>query len=86
MVWLRTFSRFTPSDSRTPAGDAFTFTDQPQQQVLGADVVMPQSARLIHRQLDHLLGARVRPISPARSVAVPNDELDGAAHFVELDA
>ena len=39
-------------------GDAFALADQAQQQVLGADVVVVQATRLVHRQLDHLLGAR----------------------------
>ena len=33
-------------------GDAFAFADQAEQQVLGADVVVVQPARLVDRQLD----------------------------------
>ena len=87
MVWVRTFSRLTPRLSSTPAAMPFALAHQPQQQMLGADVVMVEAPRLIHRQLDHLLGARGQPdLAQDDAVAAADDELDGAAHFVELDA
>src|SRR5581483_4227453 len=39
-------------------GDALAFTDQTQQQVLGADVMVSQPPRFVDGQLDDLLGAR----------------------------
>src|SRR5438132_1776548 len=39
-------------------GDTIAFPYQPQQQVLGADIVMPHAARLVNGQLDDALGAR----------------------------
>src|SRR5205823_2284793 len=38
--------------------DALLLAQQPQQQMLGADVGVVQLARLAHRQLEHFLGAR----------------------------
>ena len=39
-------------------GDAFTLTDEPEEDVLGADVVVTELQRLAQRQLEHLLGTR----------------------------
>ena len=39
-------------------GDALLLAEQAEQQVLGADVGVVELARLGHRQLEHLLGAR----------------------------
>jgi hypothetical protein len=39
-------------------GDALVLLDEPEQEVLGADVVVPEVARLLHGELEHLLGAR----------------------------
>ena len=39
-------------------GDALVLAHQPEQDVLGADVVVSQAQRLAQRQLEHLLGAR----------------------------
>ena len=41
--------------------DPFAFTHQPEEQVLGADVVIIQPPRLVHRQLDDFLRARRQP-------------------------
>src|SRR5438445_11705666 len=38
--------------------NALTLAYQPEQQMLGADMAMPQLARLVDPELDHLLGAR----------------------------
>ncbi len=38
--------------------DALAFADQPEQDVLGADVVVAELQRFAQRQLEHLLGAR----------------------------
>ena len=42
-------------------GDALTLADEAEQQVLRADVVVAQSARLVDGQLDDALGARGEP-------------------------
>ncbi len=86
MTWERTLSRLTPERLEHAGGDALALTHQAEQQVLGADVVMVEPPRLVDAQLDHLLGAR-RQTDIARhgAIAATNDELDGAAHFVELD-
>ena len=39
-------------------GDAFLFTEQAEQQMFGAHIIVVQVARLFHRVFDHLLGAR----------------------------
>jgi hypothetical protein len=39
-------------------GDALVLLDQAEQQVLGADVVVPEVAGLLHGELEHLLRAR----------------------------
>ena len=68
-------------------GDALALTHEAQQQVLGADVVVAQSPRLVHRQLDHLLGARGQPdLADDHPIAAADDELDRAADLVQLDA
>ena len=68
-------------------GDALAFADQAEQQVLGADVVVVQSARFVDRQLDDLLGARRQAdVAGDGAIAAADDELDRAADFVELDA
>ena len=45
-------------DSEHARGDALALAHEPQQQVLGADVVVAQPARLVDGQLDDPLGAR----------------------------
>ena len=39
-------------------GDALVLAHEPEQDVLGADVVVAEAERLAQRQLEHLLGAR----------------------------
>ena len=68
-------------------GDAFAFADEAEQQVFGADVVVVEPARFVDRQLDDLLGARRQAdVAGDGAIAAADDELDGAAHLVELDA
>ena len=68
-------------------GDALALAHQAEQQVLGADVVVVQPTRFVDRQLDDLLGPRRQAdLAGNRAVAAADDELDGAAHLVELDA
>ena len=49
---------FQPEVHQDLRGHTFLLTDQPQEQVFGADVVVVEVPRLFHRVLDHLLGAR----------------------------
>src|SRR5262249_40408296 len=49
------------------------------------DVVMPHAARLIHRQLDHLLGAwRQADLACYDPVAMPDDMQHGGARIFEI--
>ena len=67
-------------------GDPLAFADQAEQQVLRADVVVAQAARLVDGQLDHPLGARRQAdLADDRPVAAPDDELDGRADLGQLD-
>ena len=67
-------------------GDALALADQAQQDVLGADVVVPQLQRLAQRQLEHLLGpGRERNVPARRLLALPDDLLDLLAHGVQGD-
>ena len=55
-------------------------------QVLRADVVVAQAARLVDRQLDHALRARREPnLADDRAVTAPDDELDRGSNLRELD-
>ena len=48
-VSSRTFFRSTPSSSRHARRDALTLSNQPEEQMLGSDVVVAQLPRLVHR-------------------------------------
>ena len=68
-------------------GDALALAHEAEQQVFGADVVVVEPSRLVDRQLDDFLGARGQAnIAGHRSITAADDELDGAAHLVQLDA
>ena len=87
MTCVRTLSRLTPSDLEHAGGDALALADEAEQQVLGADVVVVEPARLVDRQLDDLLGARRQAdVAGDGAIAAADDELDRAADLVELDA
>ena len=66
--------------------DALALADEAQQQVLGADVVVAEAARLVDRQLDDPLRARREP-DLAHDGAIPatDDELDGSPDLRKLD-
>ena len=52
--------------------DALLLAEQAEQQVLGADVGVVELARLAHRELEHLLGARgVRQVGTGGGAAFP---------------
>ena len=56
--------------------DAIALADQAQQQMLGADVVLAQAARFVHRQFDHALGARCQiDLAERRAAARPGNAL-----------
>src|SRR5206468_7601261 len=66
--------------------DAFSLTDQPEQDVLGADVVVTELERLAERQLQDLLGARrERDVTRRRRLTLADDLLDLLTHGVEVD-
>ena len=68
-------------------GDAFALADEPEQDVLGADVVVAELQRLAQRQLEDLLRARrERDVTRRRGAAVADDLLDLRAHGLERDA
>ena len=68
-------------------GDAFAFADEPEEDVLGADVVVAELQRLAQRELEDLLGAwREGDVARRRLAAVADDLLDLRAHGFERDA
>ena len=67
-------------------GDALALADQAQQQVLRADVVVAQAARLVDGQLDDPLGARRQAdFADDGPIAAADDELDGGPDLGQLD-
>ena len=60
--------------------------DEPEQDVLGADVVVSQRQRLAQRQLQHLLGARSeRDLTGGDLIALADDASDLRAHLFHGD-
>jgi hypothetical protein len=68
-------------------GDALVLADDPEEDVLGPDVVVTELERLPQRELEHLLGAgRERDVAGRDLVlARPDDLLDGVTDPHELD-
>ena len=67
-------------------GDALALADQPEQDVLGADVVVPELQRLAERQLQDLLRPRrERDVAGGRRLALADDVLDLGADGLERD-
>ncbi len=67
-------------------GDTFAFAHQTQQEMLGADVVVAQAARLVDGQLNDLLRTRSQAnLADDHAVAAANDELDRTAHAVKFN-
>src|SRR5207248_10464273 len=67
-------------------GDALALAHETEQEMLGPNVMVVEAARLVHRQLDHLFGARSQAdVARDGAVAAANDELDGAANLIEVD-
>ncbi len=68
------------------SGDTLALTDQAQQDVLGADVVVTELQRLAQRQLKDLLGTgREGNVPGRRRLALADDLLDLLAHALEAD-
>ena len=68
-------------------GDALALTDQAEEDVLGADVVVAELQRLPQRELEDLLGpGREGDVARRRRAALADDLLDLAAHGLEGDA
>src|SRR4029079_7386856 len=68
-------------------GDAFAFADQPEEDVLGADVVVPELQRLAQRELEAPLRApSARGVTGGRGTTVADDLLDLRPHRLERDA
>jgi hypothetical protein len=66
--------------------DALVLAHQPEQDVLGADVVVPQAERLPQRQLEHLLGTRRERDLAARDLLTgANDPHDLGADALDGD-
>src|SRR5690606_28101647 len=67
-------------------GDTLALTDEAEQDVLGADVVVAELQRLAERQLEHLLGARgERDVTDRGLLALADDVLHLLPHRVEGD-
>ena len=71
-TWLRTASRRDAERLERLGGDALALVDQPEQDVLGADVVVVEEASLLLRQDDDSAGPVGEPFeqgaSPRRDV------------------
>ncbi|GHS89420.1 hypothetical protein AGMMS50218_15670 [Actinomycetota bacterium] len=68
-------------------GDTLALADEPEQDVLGPDVVVAELQRLAQGQLQHLLGARRERDVPARRLlALADDLLHLRAHGIQRDA
>ena len=67
--------------------DALALPDEPEEDVLGTDVVVPELQRLTQRELEHLLRPRRERDVPRRGLlSLPDDLLHLFAHGVERDA
>jgi len=84
------FSNVLKSESEVHedlGGNALLLAEQPQQQVLGADIVVIEVARLLDRVLDHLLGARrLGQLAGGADLGAGLDKfLDFEADLAEID-
>ena len=67
-------------------GDALVLAHEPEQDVLGADVVVAERERLAQRELEHLLRARrERDLAGRHLVALADDAGDLRAHLLDGD-
>ena len=87
MTCWRTRDRSAPELHEHLGGDALALTDEAEEDVLGADVVVAELQRLAQRQLEHLLGpGREGDVPGRRRAALADDLLDLAADGLEGDA
>jgi hypothetical protein len=69
-----------------PGGDALVLTDEAEQDVLRADVVVAERERLAQRELEHLLRARrERDLARGHLVTLADDVRDLRAHLFHGD-
>ena len=69
-----------------PCGDSLVLAHEPEQDVLGADVVVAERERLAQRQLEHLLRAgRERNLAGGDLVALPDDARHLGADLLDGD-
>ncbi len=69
-----------------PRRDALVLTDEAEQDVLGADVVVAEGERLAQRELEHLLGARrERDLARRHLVALADDAGNLRADLLDGD-
>ena len=67
-------------------GDPLALADEAEEQVLRADVVVAEAARLVDGQLDDALGARGQAdLADDRPIAAADDELDRGPDLGQLD-
>ena len=67
-------------------GDAFVLAHEPEQDVLGADVVVAEAQRFAQRELQHLLRARrERDLAGRDLVTLADDARDLRAHLLDRD-
>ena len=67
-------------------GDACVLGYEPEQDVLGADVVVPEAQGFAQRELEHLLGAwRERDLAGGDLLAGPDDPHHLAAYALNRD-
>ena len=67
-------------------GNAFVLAHEPEQDVLGADVVVAERQRFAQRELEHLLRPRrERDLAGRHLVALADDARNLRAHFLDGD-
>ena len=75
-----------PERLEDAGGDPLAFADEPEQEVLRADVVVAEPARLVDRELDDPLRSRRQAdLADDRAVAATDDELDRGPDLGQLD-
>ena len=75
-----------PERLEDTGGDPLALADEAEEQVLRADVVVPEATRLVDGQLDDPLGPRRQPdLADDRAIAAPDDELDRGPDLGQLD-
>ena len=86
-VGLPNLGKIGPELLKHLGGDPFALADEPEKDVLGADVVVPELEGFPERQLENLLGARgERNVSAGSLGALSNDLHDLESHRLEADA